>query len=130
MGSPTDCACYPHGAQEGDCANPYKVQVTFRVLGRQGLPLSAVENGNWTGVLKTQFPKAMNVARLSSDYKAFEGLVQNWESGKQMLAVLISARQVEAQVRNLAPGEAGAVCKEKQICYCGVERCEGSGSGL
>lgn len=130
MGTPKDCLCYPHGELSGKCTRPYTMRVTFRILARQGLPWRAVANANFSGVLATQFPNAKKITseNLTAGYS--ECLTQNWESGKQMIAIMARPGYTDAVLRDLNAGERPSICEEKQVCYCGVERCLGAGSGI
>jgi len=127
IGSSTDCACYSHRSM-GECTNPNMMDVTFRVIARQGLPLSAVENANFSATLGSQFPNAVWINQGAGTFEAFETLVENWESGKQMLAVMVTGGRVIARVRSPDTLETLSTCKEDQVCYCGIERCAGAGA--
>jgi hypothetical protein len=135
MGSPTDCQCYPYGVREpaATCGNPRSLRVYLRVLGRQGLPSSAVSAANLSTVVAQEFPDALKVTPAAAMQGVSECLVESWDTGRQRLAVMINPGHVDVIARADAPGEAPlgseAECTEKQLCYCGIERCAGSNQG-
>jgi hypothetical protein len=134
MGSPTDCQCYPQYKLEGECANPPYYSVDFRILGRPGLPVSAVNSANLTAALAVRFPNAKKIKffpRLSGWRMVSEVLVENWESGRQRLAVMVNPGYSHVTVRDAIPSDVNFTeCLEQQICYCGIERADGAGPGL
>jgi len=131
VGSAFDCKCYPQGEREGfgespqPCASPAESLVDVRVLGRKGLTQTMVAGADFTSCFKTQYPSASAVSLASASLTSYDILIENWETGKQTLGIVMKPDKVRVTHPG---GTAGDVCEEKQICYCGIERCIGGGS--
>lgn len=124
-GNLSSCECFPHlskmpqSSLSGGCTQ-YKVMT--RVIGRDGLELEHFKTSDLEQHLRERWPGAEVKTQSNRGSSVLEML--HWDSGDQYLASMLQVPDA------LVGSDTGAApCSFTQLCYCGLQPCEGSDVG-
>jgi len=105
-----------------------ELRVRYRVVGSKGMPKNAIVNENILDLARMQYPDAVSVKLRGGHVSASMMIVRNWETGQEDLVEVFVLPDVSVQF----PPKYKDMCHQPHhvVCYCGVERCEGSTGGV
>ncbi|CAK8996153.1 unnamed protein product [Durusdinium trenchii] len=124
LGNLSSCKCVPHLSAEpsaNDGCGHYRVK--SRVVGRDGLETGHFLLEDLEASLRSRFPNR-ELQFIGSSIKSSVLETYHWDSGEEDLRVMLQVPDARLL------GNGSGTCVLQEICYCGVQPCEGSSAGV
>jgi len=147
VGSTTSCKCSPYahvaGLSVGGSSSPTstlasgttlapicgaKFQLEFRIVGHVGMPPTSITEASILDLVRIQYPEGSAGSATSWSVSSSKMLVENWETGRTDIAHMFDVPSIT--VHQADGSKPGCVPPPLEVCYCGIERCESSGSSI